>query len=278
MAPAPARPPQPGEADGPSHRRGALLASAVLVVVGAAAYANSFSGGFFLDDYRTILDNHLVCDFWPRMRLLRSSRLIVKLSFVVNYAISGARPWSYHLLNLALHLTAALALFGVVRRTLLTERMRDRFGRAATPLALASAGLWMLHPLTTSAVTYVTQRFESAMGMFFLLTLYGAIRGATEQNRNWYVAAVAACLAGMASKETIGVAPVVVAGYDRIFLARSWREVLHRRWGLYLGLLAAWVVALPPLLAYGPLQGEAAPAAVAPGRPRRRPTPAPSSR
>ena len=55
--------------------------------------------------------------------------------------------------------------------------MRDRFGDAATPLALAVAILWAVHPLQTSAVTYVVQRAESLMGLFYLLTLYGFVRG-----------------------------------------------------------------------------------------------------
>ncbi len=41
----------------------------------------------------------------------------------------------YHALNLGVHLLAGLTLFGVVRRTLLSRKLRERFGSAATPLA-----------------------------------------------------------------------------------------------------------------------------------------------
>lgn len=74
-------------------------------------------------------------------------------------------------MNLGLHVLAALAVFGVVRRTLLSDRLRPRFGQAADALASAVALLWVVHPLTTDAVTYVTQRTEVLMGLFYLLTL-----------------------------------------------------------------------------------------------------------
>ena len=48
----------------------------------------------------------------------------------------------------------------------------------ATLLAFAVALLWTVHPLQTEAVTYIVQRTESLMGLFYLLTLYCFIRGA----------------------------------------------------------------------------------------------------
>ena len=46
-----------------------------------------------------------------------------------------------------MHLAAGLALFGVVRRTLTSDRLHARFGAAATPLAFAVALVWIAHPL-----------------------------------------------------------------------------------------------------------------------------------
>ena len=68
-------------------------------------------------------------------------------------------------------MAAALALFGVVRRTLLSETLRPRFEGAATGLAFGIALVWVVHPLHTASVTYVVRRVESLMGMFYLLTL-----------------------------------------------------------------------------------------------------------
>jgi len=102
-----------------------------------------------------------------------------------------------------------------------------------------------VHPLLTDAVTYIIQRTEVLAGLFYLLTLYCVIRGHSAQSSIfWYIAAVAACAMALGSKEAAISAPVVVLLYDRVFLCPSWRDVFRRRWGLYVSLVATWVVIL----------------------------------
>ena len=142
------------------------------------------------------------------------------------------------------HLLAALALFGIVRRTLTVPALKGRFDpKAATAIAFSAALIWLLHPLQTEAVTYIVQRSESLMGLFYLLTLYCFIRSASSARPvRWHAAAVACCLLGMASKEVMISAPLVVLLYDRIFFTGSVGETLWRRRGFYLGLAATWLV------------------------------------
>jgi tetratricopeptide (TPR) repeat protein len=104
-----------------------------------------------------------------------------------------------------------------------------------------------VHPLNTEAVDYVTQRTESLMALFYLATLYCAIRAheAGRRGGSWQVAevaAIAACALGMATKESMVTAPVAVLLYDRIFVFASMAEGLRARRRLYLGLAATWLV------------------------------------
>jgi hypothetical protein len=196
-----------------SSRGSPRFASTVLVallVTGAAAFAyqTSFAGVFVFDDEFAIQRNPHIRTLWPLTRVLSappespvSARPVASLTLAVNYALApvesrdvmapgGATApadvtrrfldnlWGYHFMNLALHVFAALAVFGVVRRTLVSDRLRPRFGAASRALASAIALVWVVHPLTTDAVTYVTQRTEVLMGLFYLLTLYCAVRGA----------------------------------------------------------------------------------------------------
>ena len=109
-------------------------------------------------------------------------------------------------------------------------------------LALSCAALWAVHPLTTSAVTYIVQRVESLMALSVLLTLYCSIR-AWSGSRWWIAAAVSACAAGMASKESMVVAPLLVVTWDAVFSGvQPWRALLHRRRLLYVGLAATWIL------------------------------------
>ena len=100
----------------------------------------------------------------------------------------GPEPWGYHLVNLLIHITAALLLFGIVRRTLDLPQFRVRYEHRGIWLALTVALIWLVHPLQTESVTYLVQRAESLMGMLYLLTMYCAIRGFTsEKGTFWYL-------------------------------------------------------------------------------------------
>ena len=112
----------------------------------------------------------------------------------------------------------------------------------ATLFAFMVAGIWAVHPLQVEAVTYVIQRVESLMALFFLLAFYCFIRSIdSPHGRRWRAAVVAACLLGAATKEVIAVAPVLLLFYDRTFVAGSFREAWRQRRGLYLALAATWL-------------------------------------
>ncbi len=55
-----------------------------------------------------------------------AGRPVVNLSLALNHAGGGLDPRGYHAVNLILHIVSALALFGVVRRTLLLPALRPR--------------------------------------------------------------------------------------------------------------------------------------------------------
>lgn len=228
----------------------ALVVLAALALAGTLAYASSFDGVFVFDDDEAILTNPFAHRLWPLWEALKApvestlvTRPVPSLTVAVNWALGGDEPWGYHAFNLAVHVLAAAALFGVVRRTLELPGCRERFGRASLSLAFAVALLWLVHPLQTESVTYVIQRVESLMGLFYLTTLYCAIRAMTGARRGlWSVLAVLACLLGMGSKEVMVSAPLLVLAYDAIFVARSPREALRARWGLHGALFATWLL------------------------------------
>ena len=231
--------------DDPEPRGRCIKSAAVIAIAAALFYLNSFEGAFVYDEDYLITNNYAIRHLWPPWRALFNSananRPLIGLSNALNYAVSGLHPWSYHALNLIIHTLAALALFGVVRRTLLTDRLRDRFGKHSITLATIVALIWAVHPLQTESVTYVVQRCESLMGMFYLLTLYCFIRSLDGKGL-WSVAAVAACIAGMLSKEVMVTAPALVLLYDYVFVPGSLKQKVAKRWRLYAGLIASLII------------------------------------
>ena len=233
-------------------RRAAVLTSAaVIIVVGIGAYWSSLGGKFFLDDYGAIVTNADIRrgdSLWTALLPSESSPdsprwrgPVVTMTFAVNYALGELDPRGYHLLNVAVHILAALLLFGVIRRTLLLDGLEGRFGASSHGLALACTLVWMVHPLLTDSVTYVLQRTVLSMGLFYLATLYCVIRGCqSRRKRRWFAAAVVCSFLGMLSKEVMATAPVMIFLFDRVFIAASFREVVRKRWLLYVGLAASW--------------------------------------
>ena len=244
-----------------------VAAAAVIAGAGLAVYGHTFRVPFLFDDGPAILDNPGIRRLWPLWPAIwpqsqvtaLAGRPVASFSVALNYAVSGTHVWSYHAFNLLVHVLAGLTLYGVVRRTLLQPVLQARFGRDARPLALAVALLWTLHPLQTEAVTYVIQRVESLMALFFLLTFYAYIRAASAARpRRWQVAAVAACLLGMATKEVMVTAPVLILLYDRTFVAGTFGAAWRRRGGLHLSLAATWLVLLVLVASTGWNRGGAA--------------------
>jgi Flp pilus assembly protein TadD len=221
----------------------------VLVLAAMIAYSNSFSGPFFFDDLSSIEGNPHIRHLWPLtealsapLRTTTTGRPIVSLSLALNYALDGLNVRGYHAFNLAIHVLAALTLFGLLRRTLLRYPAVVGSNNAAW-LAGSVALIWELHPLATEAVTYVIQRTELLASLFLLLTLYCVNRGSSSAHPwRWYAAALAACGLGMGSKEIMAGAPIIALLYDRVFLSESWGAVWRKRGYVHAGLCAAWIV------------------------------------
>ncbi|MHC4079916.1 MAG: tetratricopeptide repeat protein [Planctomycetota bacterium] len=244
------------------HRRGlSRLLPWLLAGVGLGAYANSLDGPFIYDDAVAIVENGSIRQLWPPRDVLSppagtpvAGRPLVNLTLAANYRIGGLDVRGYHAFNVAVHVLCGLLVFGIVRRTLAGDP-QGGLGDAAPALAGACALLWMVHPIQTECVNYITQRSESVMALFFLLTLYCAIRAASAgRPLPWSVASVVSCALGMASKETMVAAPVMVALYDWAYRNEPYGTLWRRRRGLYAGLAATWI-ALALLMAGGPRAG-----------------------
>ncbi len=257
----------------------ATLVLGLLMANVALVHFNGLFGAFVFDD-QGLLRRTSLRSFWDFGWFGLAKRPVAMATFSANFSFVGESPLGFHVVNWLIHLAAVAVLFLLVRRTMLMPRLcpsldgegtdRDEVGdRAAghrglaTPTATATALLWGLHPLTTSAVTYIVQRYESFASLWILMCLFcwskafgrtieeegteetkAADGRAGEDSRlgpdsyrsAWSVGAIASAYAAYGSKEiAVGVALIILL-YDRYFLADSWRP-LRARWAWY-GLLA----------------------------------------
>ncbi len=222
------------------------LALLLLALAGVFGYYNSLRGAFVFDDVVYIKLPDIAKPFANEMV---RGRPVVSLSLAMNYWADQLKPRGYHVVNLVVHILAAYVLYDLVRRTLLLPKWAGRFTDRAEVIAILVALIWLIHPLNTQSVTYVIQRCESMMGLFFLLTMNCFVIGTqSERHANqWYLVAAFSCLLGAGCKEVIAVIPFVIALYDVAFISNSWRGLL-RHWKFYsmvcvpVAMIVAWTL------------------------------------
>ncbi|MGC3970338.1 MAG: hypothetical protein QM775_24300 [Pirellulales bacterium] len=236
--------PTEAPAEGWARRFGwAAIAVGVLV-----AYSNSFQTPFVFDGSNYLLvdgGETPIRDISGPAAILKlldhgQTRALAYLTFGIDYRLWGYDVRGWHATSTLVQILAALALYGIARHGFASPRAAPYFRGVGERMALIMALLFAVHPLNTQSVTYLYQRQESMMGMFYFLTIYTMTRLATTGRIHWGVASVLACTAGMASKEVMITAPLVVLWYDRVFCAASWAELMRRRGLYYVGIAGTW--------------------------------------
>ncbi len=221
----------------------------LLLVLVAAAYANSLHVPFLFDDGPAIRENPTIVAPWRLQEILwgaqaegvtTAGRPLLNLTFALNRAVGGDSVLGYHIFNVVLHAFNGLLLFGLIRRT---AAICGREGKLSVEIAFFATAVWLLHPLQTAAVTYLAQRAESLAALWYLLALYGLLRGARSSSSGmWLGGSAAACYLGMLSKETMATVPLVLFLFDRTFLASSFQEAWRRRKGYYSLVFGSWIL------------------------------------
>jgi tetratricopeptide (TPR) repeat protein len=155
-------------------------------------YAPALHGEFVFDDlHMPFLDPN--AGGWP-LKLWLSVRPFLMTTFWANFRLSGTNPYPYHVVNVFLHACAAMVLFFVVRRILeLAEVGQDR----RTLLAGFATAVFLLHPMQTEAVSYVTQRGED-LGALFYFAAFCAFLYRREHAVSWPTTAIVMALFGLA--------------------------------------------------------------------------------
>lgn len=206
---------------------GILLASTVL------AYANSLYGTFQFDDFATILkDPHLESPSVFLSHLDHMIRPVVKLTFVIDRRLYGEQPGAYHVLNLALHLGSGLLLYTMLSafadRTVPGSPTHD--GRPA--LAFWTALLFLIHPIGTETVTYISGRATGLMAFFYLAAFYFFVRSTEPQPRPTgflprYLASLLCFVLSLFSKESAVTFPGALLLWEGLLRRRKGPRVHH---------------------------------------------------
>ena len=208
-----------------SRFRTALL---LIVLLGGASYSNTLHGPFLFDDSQNIVTLegiHLQSFSADQLAGLwrtawAKGRPTAMISFALNYYFGGLDTFGYHLLNLIIHLSSALAAYLLVKTTLSLPALQERYGKVAGESALLSALLFVAHPVQTQAVSYIVQRMASLVALFFILSLYLYAKARIKHNKTLFGGAFFCALLALGSKQNAITLPFFICLYEYYFFQR----------------------------------------------------------
>ena len=190
----------------------------LLFVVGVAARFPALQGQLVWDDTWLVRDNPFIKSallipesFRHFLSLDTSSshyRPVQNISYFFDYFIWNADPYGYHLSNLFWHVGSGILLYFLLQR--LFEPFRERFEEGGRRLLSAAAFfvalLWIVHPVHSAAVDYISGRADSlafffAGGAWLLYLRAGRVPSFSWRFTLHTLAAISALLA-LCSRET----------------------------------------------------------------------------
>ncbi|MBI1357456.1 MAG: tetratricopeptide repeat protein [Acidobacteria bacterium] len=243
--------PQSAAAAPPSLPWGWLFAGAVFVLA-LLVYAPALKGPFVLDDY-DLLEGASVVRTADPGQMLRSLRPVLMLTYIANHRLAGGfEPFGFHLVNVLLHALNALILWRLMA-ALFGRIELDRRMEAFRPLFVYGLPLlWLLSPIQTESVAYISSRSEVLAATFYLAGLWSFV--AWRDRCRWATAGlVMACFVGtVLTKQDKLTLPVAIVLLDYLLLSRcDWRG-LKKSWPTYglfgLGVVAGFLVVVKPVL------------------------------
>jgi tetratricopeptide (TPR) repeat protein len=229
----------------------AFLAPVAFCAAALIVHAGSFHGDFHYDDSLTILENPHLSDWHTFIgHLDHMVRPVLHATFFVDRSLYGLNPVGYHMLNLLLHLASGLLIYRI-----LTSAVNDE--RSSVPFWTAL--VFLIHPIATETVTYISGRASGLMAFFYLLSLFLYVKASDESEieglRRFYLwGAVASFVLSIGSKESAVTLPVILLLWDvliRRLKNTSLRTTLlsHVPFWITAGLAASWAWRHPRYMA-----------------------------
>lgn len=218
----------------------------VILVVGAGVWANSLGNAFQYDDFHSIVNNIHLRQLSIGQYLQDPStfsidgekgmyRPLLLTTFALNYSVGGMDVTGYHIVNVAIHLAAAVVVWWLTG--LLGGGVFSR---------LAAGLLFAIHPVCSEPVNYISSRSESLSALFYLSGLALFLRAHTG-TLAWRIGVWAAIGLGLLSKSTVATLPLALLLLDLFVIHHGkvpgsvWRRVATHHlpgWGV----LGAWVL------------------------------------
>lgn len=246
-----------------SARRLHMAVFLVFVVWGFLIYSNTFNVPRHYDDRHVFADSTLQQILNKCTLKGGGTRVVAELTFAFNYWLSGPKVLSYHIVNLVIHVCTAFLVYQLLFQVICLSRGNKASGEYAPqartgarlfpPLndalfwsALFAGLIFLVHPLATQAVTYISQRYTSLATLFFVASIVCYLKARSVilcqsahtfaswssffsiNHLAWYTLCVLTATLAMLTKEMALTLPVVIVLIEFLFVQHDFKSLGRR--------------------------------------------------
>ena len=196
-----------------------MLASVVLIIIlGLAVYANSLNGKFIYDDGALIERNMVIKDLSVLPKVFTEDigkpagvkyayyRPLQMVTYAIDYFIWKSNPFGYHLTSVLLHILVALCIYWLIYA--LFEDMA---------IAVLTAVFFVVHPIHTTVVSYISTRAESLCLLLLLTSFIFYIKSLKTNSVIAYIIMISSYFLALLSKENALILPALLLLYHYTF-------------------------------------------------------------
>lgn len=170
----------------------------IIIIFTTIVYLPSLHGDFVYDDAETIVKNPYIKNinyipsyFDPRNANMWSFhvdqrmyyRPIPLVTFALNYSVSGLNAFSYHLVNLIVHIFTTMTIFFAIRLTMVSFQ-EPFLEKRQNSIPFIASLLFALHPMQTESVAYVVSRSVIICAFFLIGSLIAFILAFNKKDNN----------------------------------------------------------------------------------------------
>lgn len=190
----------------------------LIIILGFAVYGNSLNGKFLWDDNWLVRDNAYIRSPSYFLKIFTESlgsgaaeevsyyRPIQLVTYMIDYAVWKLDVRGYHLTNVILHILAALSIYYFINIL-----FKDKL------LSLFTSVFFIIHPIHTEAVAYISGRTDSLALIFMMLCFIFYIKSIHSENTGLYIFALLSYVLALLSRENSLVFPLLLLLYHYSF-------------------------------------------------------------
>ena len=193
----------------------ALKAVGIIIAVGFLVYGNTLVNEMLWDDYDLIINNEYIRDwkYFPKYfseNLVAGSgimsnywRPLLLISFFIDYKVGGLEPFVYHLQNMSWHILSSVLFFVLLRRLSLS-----------ISVSLLSSLLFLVHPVQTEAITYISGRSDPMHMTFIFAGLICFVKSIENKlNKKYYFLSIVLFILALLTRERSVAFALVIMWY-----------------------------------------------------------------